>query len=86
MNNRIKYILLVLMFFIMCLTGCGRRQEIKDRLNADITVEDRTGDYIYEQTITMFLNNGYRCVDSNVEFDEETNQYTVMIKVSQPMG
>lgn len=70
---------------IICCAGCTQNPELDERLDQDVFIEDRTSSYFYEQTIVVPMNNGYRCVNSNIEFNEDTNQYTVIIQVAQPI-
>ncbi len=91
MKTKKIYITLFVVFMIACCTGCNQKEEnkkmseLEKKLSKDIHIEDRTDMYFHEQTITVSSNNGYKCIDSDVDFNEEEKQYTITIKFGIPI-
>lgn len=59
--------------------------KLENKLSKDIYIEDRTNNYFYEQTIATSSNNGYRCIYSNIDFNEEDKQYVITFKFGIPI-
>ena len=71
----------------MLFTGCStstisaNEEEIKKE---DIDIRELDV-YIYEQTLAIGLNNGYRCTNFEQEFNKDTQEYTITITIFKPI-
>ena len=87
MKTKYSVIVLIIVFMIVCCSGCNKKEgNLKNKLSKDVYIQDRTNEYFHEQTITISSNNGYRCIDLDVDFNEEDGQYVVVIKYRQPIN
>lgn len=73
-----KIMILFLIVIVFNLVGCEDPHH--EAVSEDIYIKDRSHNYIYGQTIAVSSNNNYKCVGSNVEFDEDKKQYTVILE------
>lgn len=89
----IKYAFFILFisWIILCFAGCFQKEEnqkmseLEKKLSKDIHIEERTNEYLHEQTIAVSSNNKYRCIDSDVYFNVKENQYTITFKFGIPI-
>lgn len=76
--------ILVLMIFILvgCMVSCGQSKnenqtEVKTE---DVVISNPTGRYMCDDAIVILSNNGYRCTNTSMEYDEESGKYICVIE------
>ena len=78
----------ILMIAILLLSGCGSNNQNEEKVD-DVLIrqnsstsyfnyDDKT--YACRDSIIVGGFNGYRCVDTKLEYDEETKTYTCTIQ------
>lgn len=72
--------ILVLMIFILvgCMVSCG--QSKNENRTEDVVISNPTGRYMCDDAIVILSNNGYRCTNTSMEYDEESGKYICVIE------
>lgn len=77
---------------IFTLVGCSNKEDNKEVLE-DVFISqpdntyyrtDKNGNiYSSDDAILITIYNDYQCIDTNIEFDEETGKYTCTIELKK---
>lgn len=83
--------LIITILFILCvfsLSGCGNvtsKEPDEENTVLDVDIIDVSNRYYNDQTILIPLNNGFRCIGAIKDFNDELQEYTITIKIAQPI-
>lgn len=81
-----KICLGIILVFLLLFTGCDNSDNKKEEIVIkDVDVVDGSDKYYNEQTLTVLINNGYRYTNVVKEFNEDTQEYTIIITVYKPI-